>query len=140
MTLVEEYQDIINLSHHISKKHPQMSVSDRAAQFAPFAALTGYEAVIKETARRTDSRIEMDEYSQAELEGVLGVIKEQTAAQPWITVTYFVPDRKKEGGAYVTISGRVKKIDEYKQKLILMDETEIWLYEIISIELGKESK
>lgn len=134
----KEYQDMLTLPHHVSKSHPKMSVSDRAAQFAPFAALTGYGAVIKETARQTDARIELDEYSKAELDAVLGEIRAQLAAKPQVSITYFVPDAKKQGGAYVTVRGRIKKIEEYEQKLILTDEREIRIPEILCIELSAQ--
>lgn len=116
-----KYDDIIMLPHHVSKRHPQMSPLNRAAQFSPFAALTGHEDAIQETARLTDSFVEMDESRKSQLDGQLGLIRDNLDAQPEIEVTYFQPDEKKSGGAYVTRSGRVKKIDEYSRQIIFTD-------------------
>lgn len=128
-----KYEDIINLPHHVSKKHPRMSLEARSAQFAPFAALTGYDEAINETARLTSQRIEIDEELKEILDKKLLLIKEQIYTKPNITVTYFVPDSKKDGGEYVTVTGKVLKIDEYKQKIILENKTEIPISEIIEI-------
>lgn len=132
-TNISKYEDIINLPHPVSKKHPQMNVSDRAAQFSPFAALTGYDAIIQETERITEKRINLDEYSIATLNEKLMVVKENINLHPEISVKYFVPDKKKEGGAYVEFKGKVKKIDEYMGKIIFEDGTEVWLIDIIEI-------
>ena len=131
----EKYEDIINLPHHISKKHPQMTMESRAAQFAPFAALVGYEDAVEETARLTTKRIELNEEEKNILDMKLQMLKEQMNVQiyPEISIIYFVPDLKKEGGKYIKISGTIKKIDEYKQLLILDDKTQIHINEIISI-------
>ena len=130
-----KYEDIINLPHHISKKHPQMTMESRAAQFAPFAALVGYEDAVEETARLPTKRIELNEEEKNILDMKLQMLKEQMHVQiyPEISVMYFVPDLKKEGGKYIKISGTIKKIDEYKQLLILDDKTQIPISEIISI-------
>lgn len=128
-----KYDDIINLSHHVSNKHPQMTLEARAAQFAPFAALTGYEDAIYETARLTNERIELDEESKSILDNKIQIIKEQISTRPTISFTYFIPDLKKDGGKYVTVTGIVRKIDEYRQIIILEDKTEIPINEIISI-------
>ena len=130
-----KYDDIIKLSHHISKKHPQMSMEERAAQFAPFAALVGYEDAVEETARITNKRIELNEEEKNALNIKLQMLKEQIRIQiyPNITIMYFVPDLKKDGGKYIKISGTVKKIDEYRQLIILDDKTVIFINEIISI-------
>lgn len=128
-----KYDDIINLPHHVSKKHPRMSLEARAAQFAPFAALTGYDEVIRETARLTNKRIEINEELKAILDEKLLLIKEQKYTKPNINVTYFVPDSKKDGGKYVRVTGKVLKIDEYKQKIILENKIEIPISEIIEI-------
>ncbi len=130
-----KYEDIINLPHHISKKHPQMTMESRTAQFAPFAALVGYEDAVEETARLTTKRIELNEEEKNILDMKLQMLKEQMHVQiyPEISVMYFVPDLKKEGGKYIKISGTIKKIDEYKQLLILDDKTQIPISEIISI-------
>lgn len=128
-----KYDDIINLPHHVSKKHPRMSLEARSAQFAPFAALTGYDEVIRETARLTNKRIDINEEIKAILDEKLLIIKAQIKSKPSITVTYFVPDSKKDGGKYVSISGKVIKIDEYKQHIILENKIEIPISEIIEI-------
>ena len=129
----DKYDDIINLPHHESKKHPRMSLEARSAQFAPFAALTGYDEAIKETARQTDKRIEINEEFKAILDEKLLLIKAQIKTKPSITVTYFVPDLKKDGGKYVSVTGKVLKIDDYKQKIILENNIEIPISEIIEI-------
>ena len=129
----KNYDDIINLTRHISKKHPRMSLEARSAQFAPFAALTGYEETIKETARQTDKRIEINEELKAILDEKLLLIKTRIKTKPNITVTYFVPDSKKDGGKYVSVTGKVIKIDDYKQKIILENKIEIPISEIIEI-------
>ena len=128
-----KYDDIINLPHHVSKKRPRMSLEARSAQFAPFAALTGYDEVIKETARLTNKRIEINEEMKAILDEKLLMIKAQIQSKPSITVTYFVPDSKKDGGKYVSVTGKVIKIDEYKQHIILENKIEIPISEIIEI-------
>ncbi len=129
------YDDIIDLPHHVSKTHSQMPLSDRAAQFAPFAALTAHGEAVKETARLTDERIELDEDCRAALDLKLLQIHRQQAAHPSVTITYFVPDRQKAGGAYVEAAGRVKKIDEYERAVILTDGTKIPADEIIDLVL-----
>lgn len=118
---VNRYEDIIDQPHHVSVTRAQMPISDRAAQFSPFAALTGYEAAIKETARLTETWTELDEGSKLLLNGRLLMLKEWIQEQPLITVTYFRPDENKSGGSYVTITGNVKKLNEY-EKLILMSD------------------
>ena len=130
----EKYKDIINLPHYVSKKHHQMSIYARSAQFAPFAALTGYEDEIKETARLTQNKKEIDDALKNILDDKLQTIQEKIATRPEIAVTYFVPDLKKTGGSYVTITGIVKKIDKYKKVIILEDTTEIPISEIIEID------
>ena len=130
-----KYYDIINLQHHESKKHPRMSLEARSAQFAPFAALTGYEELIKETARETDERIEINEEMKKIINDKLQLIKKQIHTKPKITATYFVPDSKKDGGRYITVTGVVSKIDNYKQKVILENKIEILISEIIDIKM-----
>ena len=119
-----KYDDIINLPHHVSKSHPPMDIMDRAAQFSPFAALTGYEAAAKETQRLTQPKIELDESEKQLLDEKFHQLEAQLPMSPVITVTYFVPDTRKEGGAYRTISGSIRKIDRYK-RMIQMDSGEI---------------
>ena len=131
--IMGKYDDIINLPHHISKKHPQMSMYSRAAQFAPFAALTGYEDSVKETARLTNERIEIDDEVKAILDAKLQEIQEDISNKPTVTITYFVPDTRKDGGKYVTVTGNIKKIDRYKQVLVLEDQNEIPINDVIEI-------
>ena len=127
------YDDIIILPHHVSKKHPRLSMEQRAAQFAPFAALTGYGDAVKETARLTENRIELDDEQKAIIDSKLKEIQNKLQSNPKATITYFIPDLKKSGGEYVTIIGNIKKIDNYKQCLILNDKTAIPINEIIEI-------
>ncbi len=131
---LHRYDDIINLPHHVSSVHPHMPVQDRAAQFAPFAALSGHSAAIKETARLTENRIELDENCKMEIDGKLRMIKARMSTHPVIMVTYFKPDLKKKGGAYVTIQGSVKKIDGYTSELTMMDGEKISVEDIMEIE------
>ena len=128
------YEDIINLPHHVSKTRPQMSMLDRAAQFSPFAALTGYDAAIKETGRLTDEKIEMDEDRKAVLDMKQAYLIEMLDEQPEISITYFQPDTKKSGGAYVTVTGNLKRFDEYERLLILTDGKKIPMDDIADIE------
>ncbi len=129
-----KYDDIIHLPHHVSAKHPQMPALDRAAQFSPFAALTGYETAIAETARLVDRRIELDENRKEELDEKLQMAREQLALEPEIAVTYFVPDAKKDGGAYVQTIGIIKKLDDIGQRIIMKDGTVIPICDIYGLE------
>ena len=135
-----KYDDIINLPHYISKKHPQMSLEARAAQFAPFAALTGYDDAVKETARLTNERIDLDEEAKMMLDAKLQVIREQLSEKPLVTITYFVPDARKSGGKYITTAGNVKKIDDYKHLIIFDNGAEIPIDEIIDITLNNTTE
>lgn len=129
-----QYDDIMDLPHHISATRPQMPMLDRAAQFSPFAALTGYEAGIQETGRLTDQRIDLTEDSRAALDRKQQLLADNLADNPEVSVTYFVPDERKAGGAYVTVTGRVKKVDDYQRLLILTNGTKIPLDEIFDME------
>lgn len=128
-----KYDDIINLPHHVSKKHPQMSLEARSAQFAPFAALTGYGDALEETQRETEDRIELDEEQKKILDRKIQILREKINQRPSVVVTYFIPDLRKEGGTYITVSGNVLRIDGYKQSIILEDKTDIPINEIIEI-------
>lgn len=128
-----KYDDIINLPHHTSTTHPRMSASARAAQFSPFAALTGYDAAVKETARLTDRRVELDEYEKAKLDERLRLVQEHLSETPEVSITYFVPDVRKSGGSYCTQRGVIKKIDLYEHAILIGD-SRIPIDEIISIE------
>ena len=113
------YEDIIGLPHHVSQRHPHMPVSDRAAQFAPFAALTGYGDVIKETARQTEERPELSEDERAALDYKLHAVLSIPGQKPEITITYFVPDPRKSGGAFRKAAGRIRREDEAENRIIL---------------------
>lgn len=128
------YDDIINLPHHVSATRPQMSLENRAAQFTPFKALTGYDDAIEETGRLTDERIELAEGSIAVLDMKLTMLADVMGDHPEITVTYFRPDDKKQGGAYVATTGAVKKIDEVERVIIMMNGQEIALTNVLDIE------
>ena len=128
------YDDIINLPHPTSPKHPRMPISDRAAIFSPFAALTGHAAAIQETARLTDQRMDLDEDTKAELDRKQKILMDYIADQPEVTITWFCPDEKKSGGAYVVTMGRLKKVDDVAGTLKLADETTIPLNEIVDLQ------
>lgn len=129
-----KYDDIINHPRHQSKTRQHMSQRDRAAQFAPFAALTGYDDSVQEAARWTDEKIELGETQTENLNARLNFLAEHLAEAPEVTVTYFKPDAKKEGGAYLTVSGRIKKIDEYERRLVFTDKRAIPLGDIFEIQ------
>ena len=129
-----KYDDILHLPHPTSAKHPRMPISDRAAIFSPFAALTGHAAAIQETARLTDQRIELDEDTKAELDRKQKILMDYIADQPEVTITWFCPDEKKSGGAYVVTMGRLKKVDDVAGTLKLADETTIPLNEIVDLQ------
>ncbi len=129
----DKYEDIINLEHPEPINHPRMSIDKRAGQFAPFAALTGYDEAVKETARLTDKRLEIDEGLKNILNNKLQYILENKLLQPEITFTYFVYDNKKSGGKYIEKTGVVKKIDLNEKYIMLKDKTKISIDEIINI-------
>ena len=128
------YDDIIELPHPTSTKHPRMPISDRAAIFSPFAALTGHAAAIKETARLTDQKMELDEDTKAELDRRQAILLEHIGEQPEVTITWFCPDEKKSGGAYVVTVGRLKRVDETAGTLRLADGMTIALDEIVDLQ------
>lgn len=130
------YDDIISLPHHVSDKRPQMSMQDRAAQFSPFAALTGYDSAIRETARLTDTKLELTEETMAVLNMKLQIAADSIAEQPELSFTYFKPDEKKAGGAYVTVSGAVKKVDDYERLVILQSGERIPMDNLLDIDGG----
>ena len=133
---MNNYEDIIYLNHYISMKHPRMSITNRAAQFAPFAALTGYGDAVKETARITDKRIEIDEGLKNVINEKLKLIEKDISNRPKVTITYFVYDNKKSGGKYKEKTGNVKKIDLIEQTLTMTDKTKIPIREIMDILYG----
>lgn len=128
-----DYDDIINLPHHQSDRRPRMSLYDRAAQFAPFSALTGHDDAIKETARLTDKKLELDDYDQMLLNNKMNFILNHINEQPEITVTYFIPDTNKEGGMYLDFAGNIKKYDAVQRVVCFTDKTEIFIDDIIEI-------
>ena len=127
MHMNNRYNEIINLPHHVSKTRPQMPMSDRAAQFAPFAALTGYDSAIKETGRLTDERIELDEEALTALDRKYQLLMDTLDDAPEVTIIYFQPDERKAGGQYVSATGTVKKVDTFGRRILLQDGTRILL-------------
>ena len=130
----KKYGDIIHLPHHVSSVHPHMPVSDRAAQFAPFAALTGYGEVIKETARQTDERPDLSEDEKQELNYKIQLACALPGEKPEIVLTYFVQDDKKSGGACHTARGKIRRIDPDAGQIILEDGMRIRLDCVVDIE------
>lgn len=130
----KDYDDIINLPHHVSATHPHMSQRDRAAQFSPFAALTGHDAAIRETARLTEREHATGEDYADILDRRLGQLRLLSGEAPLITVRYFAPDTKKAGGAYVTVSGRLKKIDDQRRLIVLENQTEVPVDRIVDLD------
>ncbi len=129
-----KYDDIIHLPHHVSKTRPRMSMMDRAAQFSPFQALTGFDAAIDETGRLTDDKLDMDDDMKRMLDIKQALLTERRSEQPAISVTYFLPDPRKSGGKYVTVHGNLKRFDEYERLLIMTDGKKIPLNDIADIE------
>ena len=131
---MEKYREIIDLPHHVSKTRPQMPMSDRAAQFAPFAALTGYDAAIKETGRLTDERIELDVEALSALDMKYQLLMEALDEAPEVTITYFQPDDRKAGGKYLTATGAVEKVDDFERRITMQDGTKIPMDDVLSID------
>ena len=130
-----KYDDIIHLPHPTSERHPRMSRQDRAAQFSPFAALTGLGAALQESARLTERRLIPDEYEQAELDKKLQYLRENLPQQPAVVITHFVPDDRKEGGSYRRTEGRVRKLLEFERQLVLTDGRTLAIEDILELEL-----
>lgn len=129
------YEDMLELPHPVSKMHPQMPRRDRAAQFAPFAALTGYEEAVREAARITEEKMILDEDSKVQLDWKLRCLQEKVKEQPIITVTYFMKDERKKGGKYVTVIGVLKKIDSYTHQFVLENGEEIPVEDVVSLDI-----
>lgn len=129
-----KYDDIIGLPHPVSARHAPMAMIDRGAQFSPFAALVGYDAAIEETARQTDSRIELTEGEKSALDEKLRLLAETPGAGPEVTITFFRPDARKAGGAYISVTGRVKKVDAYAGAVFMTDGTAVAFEDITQIE------
>ena len=129
----DKYSSILNLPHHVSKNRPQMGMYQRAAQFAPFAALTGHNAAIDETARLTDTRVELSESECVSLNSRIALLRAHLYNCPIVSVTYFVPDSFKEGGSYTSHTGVIKRIDDFEQTLIFEDGNCVPIKEVIDI-------
>ena len=127
------YEDIIDLPPHISKKHPQPTMMERASRFSPFAAVTGYEDMVQEEARYTIEKAELDESAKEKISEKLGVIAQYLVEKPQVTITYFKPDHSKAGGKYVEVVGIVKHIDEYRRVVIMEDGNIIYIEDIYDI-------
>ncbi len=134
LKVTHNYDDIINMEHHKSKIHPPMSLYAHSAQFAPFAALTGYEDAVRETARQTTNRVELSEDLIEMIDMKVQFLKENIGQKEEITITYFEPDELKEGGTYVTVIGILRAFDDINQKIIFKDKREIPISEIIDIQ------
>ena len=128
-----DYDDIINLPHYEPKHHPRMSMWNRAAQFAPFAALTGYDAAIQESNRVTEDWINLEESGNEELNRKMELILSKLYEEPHVTIEYFVPDEHKEGGSYQSYTGNIKRIDEYEKTMVMTDGKKIQLKMITNI-------
>ena len=129
-----KYNEIMGLPHHVSKTRPQMPMSDRAEQFAPFAALTGYDAAIKETGRLTDERIELDVEVLSALDMKYQLLMEAHDEAPEVTITYFQPDERKAGGKYVSAVGVVRKVDDFERRITMQDGAKIPMDDVLSID------
>ena len=134
MSDIHDYDDIINLPHHVSKTHPHMSLADRAAQFSPFAALTGYEEAIKEAGRIVDEKIELSEEEKKEINRKLNYLNEHKKENIQITITYFLKDMKKNGGNYRQITSNLKRLDEIEKTILLADNTILRIDDIRKIQ------
>ena len=128
------YDDIIDLPHHVSTTHHRMSMLERAAQFQPFRALTGYEVAVHETARLTDTRVELTEDEKVLLDRKLQELADRLDSHPQVTLTYFQPDKRKAGGAYISATGQLKKMDDYEGTLVLFGDTRIPIENIVDIQ------
>lgn len=130
----ENYDDILDLPHHVSATRPQMSMKDRAAQFSPFAALTGYDAAIKETGRLTDQKVEMDAEALNVLNMKFQILIDRLVEEPEVTFIYFKPDERKDGGAYIDVTGIVKKVDKFERQIVMQSGTKIPMDDVLEIE------
>ena len=134
MHIKSKYDEIMGLPHHVSRTRPQMPMSDRAAQFAPFAALTGYDSTIKETGRLTDEKIELDEEALTTLDMKYQFLMDALDDEPEVTITYFQPDERKAGGKYVSATGTVKKVDDFERRITMRDGAKIPMDNVLSID------
>jgi len=129
----KNYDDILYLSHHVSKVHPRMNLTDRAAQFAPFAALNGHDEAIKETARIVEQKLDLDEYQKEKINEKLNIIRDNIKHNPLVSIVYFQKDPKKIGGVYLTLISHVQKIDEYEHFIILENDVKVLFVNIYDI-------
>ena len=134
MRMNNKYDEIANLPHHVSETRPQMPMSDRAAQFAPFAALTGYDSAIRETGRLTDERIELDEEALTALNLRYRLLMDALGKEPKVEITFFKPDERKSGGEYVTVIGAVKNIDDCERLITMQGGMKIPMNDVLSID------
>lgn len=134
MHIKSKYDEIMGLPHHVSRTRPQMPMSDRAAQFAPFAALTGYDSAIKETGRLTDEKIELDEEALTALDMKYQFLMDALDDAPEVTITYFQPDERKAGGKYVSAVGVVRKVDDFERRITMQDGAKIQMDDVLSID------
>lgn len=130
------YENIIGLPHYVSERHRRMSAIDRAAQFSPFAALAGFEAALNETARLTTKKIELSEEQKALLDERLHLLLSMLPQRPETTFVYFIPDSRKEGGAYVAARGQIKRIDDIKRLILLTNGSKIPVDDVVDIQCG----
>ena len=135
-----KYDDIINLSHHVSSRHPQMPMMNRAAQFSPFAALTGYDDAVRETARLTDEKIELDEYEKEELDRKIPWLGSHLDEHIPVSITYFQPDDRKAGGTYEEIIDTIRKINVYEHEILLTKGTKIPIMNILLMDFILDSE
>ena len=131
--ICHDYDDIIDLPHHTSERHPRMPMPSRAAQFSPFAALTGYEDVIEETARLTDSRVPLEDDQKLYIDQQIDLLRDIIRERPQVTFCYFVSDERKEGGSYITHTGNIRRIDDIERLITLTDGTRIPVDDIYSV-------
>lgn len=129
-----KYDEIMMLPHYVSKTRPQMPMADRAAQFAPFSALTGYDSAIKETGHLTDEKIELDEEALTELNMRYQLLIDALDEEPEVAITYFKPDERKAGGEYVSVTGAVKKVDDFARLLTMQDGTKIPMDDVLAMD------
>lgn len=135
-----KYDDIINLSHHVSSRHPQMPMMNRAAQFSPFAALTGYDDAVRETARLTDEKIELDEYEKEELDRKIQWLGSHLDEHIPVSITYFQPDDRKAGGTYEEIVDTIRKINVYEHEILLSGGKRIPMEDILLLIFRTDSE
>ena len=128
------YEDIINIPRHISKTRPEPSIADRAARFSPFAAISGYEDMVREAARETEERVEITDATKEQLNEKLNMIAEHLNEEHEVTITYFEPDKKKSGGAYISTTGVVKRIDELKRIVVMKNNKKIRIDDIYTLD------